>query len=79
MGRAFTRSRLKVGGVAARLDLARESLLMAKVPAGAMTGMVTLEVNGMRATVSLLRSARVLPKTFTLWRTQQSMPRGIFM
>jgi len=45
MGRV-TRSRLKVGGVAARLDLAREGLLMAKVPIGAMTGLVTLEVNG---------------------------------
>ncbi len=45
MGRV-TRSRLKVGGVAARLDLAREGLLMAKVPIGAMTGMVTLEVDG---------------------------------
>jgi len=45
MGRV-TRSRLKVGGVAARLDLAREGLLMAKVPMGAMAGMVTLEVDG---------------------------------
>jgi len=45
MGRV-TQSRLKVGGVAARLDLARESLLMARVPTGAVTGMVTLEVNG---------------------------------
>ena len=35
-----------MGGVAARLDLARESLLMARVPTGAITGMVTLEVNG---------------------------------
>jgi sugar lactone lactonase YvrE len=42
----FTRVRLKVGGVAGRLDLAREGLLIAKVPIGAMTGMVTLEVNG---------------------------------
>jgi sugar lactone lactonase YvrE len=41
-----SRSRLKVGGVATRLDLAREGLLMAKVPIGAMTGIVTLEVNG---------------------------------
>ncbi len=43
---AFTRVRLRVGGVAARLDLAREDLLIAKVPIGAMTGMVTLEVDG---------------------------------
>jgi sugar lactone lactonase YvrE len=43
---AFTRARLRVGGVAARLDLAREDLLMAKVPIGAMSGMVTLEMNG---------------------------------
>jgi sugar lactone lactonase YvrE len=43
---AFTRTRLRVGGVVARLDLAREDLLLAKVPAGAMSGMVTLEVNG---------------------------------
>jgi sugar lactone lactonase YvrE len=41
-----SRSRLKVGGVAARVDLARADLLMAKVPVGAMTGMVTLEVDG---------------------------------
>jgi sugar lactone lactonase YvrE len=32
--------------VAARLDLARDGLLIAKVPIGAMSGMVTLEVNG---------------------------------
>jgi sugar lactone lactonase YvrE len=43
---AFTRARLRVGGVTARLDLACEDLLMAKVPVGAMSGMVTLEVNG---------------------------------
>jgi len=45
MGR-ITQARLKVGGVAARLDLAREGLLIAKVPIGAMTGVVTLEING---------------------------------
>ena len=38
--------RLRVGGVAGRLDLARDGLLIAKVPIGAMTGMVTLEING---------------------------------
>ncbi|HSF32381.1 MAG TPA: gluconolaconase [Candidatus Tectomicrobia bacterium] len=43
---AFTKVRLRVGGVAARLDLAREDLLLAKVPLGAMSGMITLEVNG---------------------------------
>jgi sugar lactone lactonase YvrE len=43
---AFTTARLRVGGVAARLELAREDLLLAKVPLGAMSGMVTLEVNG---------------------------------
>jgi len=54
------RSRLKVGGVAARLDLAREGLLIAKVPMGAMTGMVTLEVNGQESNgVSLEVGARI--------------------
>jgi sugar lactone lactonase YvrE len=43
---AFPTARLRVGGVAARLDLAREDLLIARVPVGAMSGMVTLEVNG---------------------------------
>jgi sugar lactone lactonase YvrE len=43
---AFRQARLRVGGVPARLDLAREDLLLAKVPTGAMTGMVMLEVNG---------------------------------
>jgi hypothetical protein len=43
---AFTRARLHVGGVAARLDLARENLLIARVPIGAISGMVTLDVNG---------------------------------
>jgi len=54
------RSRLKVGGVAARLDLAREGLLIAKVPMGAMTGMVALEVNGQESNgVSLEVGARI--------------------
>lgn len=43
---AFTRARLRVGGVAARVDLAREDLLIARVPVGAMSGLVTLQVNG---------------------------------
>jgi sugar lactone lactonase YvrE len=43
---AFTGARLQVGGVAARLDLARSDLLIAKVPIGAMSGMVMLEING---------------------------------
>ena len=43
---ASPRPRLRVGGVAARLDLARDGLLIAKVPIGAISGMVTLEVNG---------------------------------
>jgi sugar lactone lactonase YvrE len=43
---ALPRTRLKVGGVAARLDLAREDLLIAKIPQGAMSGLITLEVNG---------------------------------
>jgi sugar lactone lactonase YvrE len=42
----FAKARLRVGGVATRLDFAREDLLIAKVPLGAMNGMVTLEVNG---------------------------------
>jgi sugar lactone lactonase YvrE len=40
------RTRLKVGGVATRLDFAREDLLIAKIPQGAMSGLITLEVNG---------------------------------
>jgi sugar lactone lactonase YvrE len=43
---AFSRARLRVGGVAARLEFAREDLLMTKVPLGAMSGMITLEING---------------------------------
>lgn len=43
---AFTGARLRIGGVATRPDLAREDLLIAKVPIGAMSGMVTLEING---------------------------------
>jgi sugar lactone lactonase YvrE len=43
---AFTRARLRVGGVTTRLDFARDGLLIAKVPIGAMSGMVTLEING---------------------------------
>lgn len=43
---AFTRARLRVGGVTTRPDLAREDLLLCRVPVGAISGMVTLEVNG---------------------------------
>jgi hypothetical protein len=43
---AFTGARLRLGGVAARLDLARGDLLIARVPVGAMSGMVTLETHG---------------------------------
>jgi sugar lactone lactonase YvrE len=43
---AFSRARLRVGGVMARLELARADLLMTKVPLGAISGMVTLEING---------------------------------
>jgi sugar lactone lactonase YvrE len=43
---ALTGARLRVGSVAARLDLARNDLLIAKVPPGAMSGMVMLEING---------------------------------
>jgi hypothetical protein len=43
---AFTRARLRVGGMTTRLDFARDGLLIAKVPIGAMSGMVTLEING---------------------------------
>jgi sugar lactone lactonase YvrE len=43
---AFTGACLRVGGVATRPDLARDNLLIAKVPIGAMSGMVTLEING---------------------------------
>jgi sugar lactone lactonase YvrE len=44
--RAFARARLRVGGVTTRLDFAREDMLLARVPLGAMSGAVTLEVNG---------------------------------
>jgi sugar lactone lactonase YvrE len=43
---AFAQTFLKVGGVATRLDFARQDLLLAKIPAGAMSGSVTLEVDG---------------------------------
>jgi sugar lactone lactonase YvrE len=43
---AFARTRLKVGGVVTRLDFARADLLIAKVPLGAMSGMITLQVDG---------------------------------
>ncbi len=43
---ALPRTRLKVGGVATRLDFAREDLLIAKIPQGAMSGLITLEVSG---------------------------------
>jgi sugar lactone lactonase YvrE len=43
---AFAQTSLKVGGVTTRLDFAREDLLLAKIPAGAMSGLITLEVNG---------------------------------
>ena len=44
--KAFPHARLKIGGVVTRLDLARENLLLAKVPLGAMSGQLTLQVNG---------------------------------
>jgi sugar lactone lactonase YvrE len=44
--RAITGARLRVGGVTTRLDFARDGLLIAKVPIGAMSGMVTLELDG---------------------------------
>jgi streptogramin lyase len=43
---AFSRVRLRIGGVTTRPDLARDGILIAKVPIGAMSGMVTLEING---------------------------------
>jgi sugar lactone lactonase YvrE len=43
---AFSRVRLRVGGVITRPDLTRDGLLIAKVPIGAMSGMVTVEING---------------------------------
>src|SRR5688572_21762877 len=43
---AFAQARLKVGGVATRLDFAREDLLLARIPAGALSGAISLEVNG---------------------------------
>jgi sugar lactone lactonase YvrE len=43
---AFANARLKIGGVVTRLDFARQDLLMARVPLGGMSGMITLEVNG---------------------------------
>jgi sugar lactone lactonase YvrE len=46
---AFAQARLKVGGVATRLDFAREDLLLAKIPAGALSGAITLEVDGYKS------------------------------
>jgi sugar lactone lactonase YvrE len=43
---AFSKARLRVGGVTTRLDLARDGLLIAKVPIGALSGMVILEIDG---------------------------------
>lgn len=43
---AFANARLKVSGVPTRLVFARPDLLMAKIPAGAVSGMITLEMNG---------------------------------
>jgi sugar lactone lactonase YvrE len=43
---AFANARLKIGGVVTRLDFAREDLLIAKVPLGAMSGMITLQIAG---------------------------------
>jgi len=43
---AFAKTRLKVGGVVTRVDFARADLLIAKVPLGAVSGMITLQVNG---------------------------------
>jgi sugar lactone lactonase YvrE len=42
----FTGSRLRIGGAVTRPDLARDNLLIARVPVGAMSGTVTLETNG---------------------------------
>jgi sugar lactone lactonase YvrE len=47
--RALGRARLKIGGVATRLDFAREDLLIAKIPQGATNGGITLEVDGFRS------------------------------
>jgi sugar lactone lactonase YvrE len=44
--KAFASARLRIGGVPTRLDLAREHLLMAKVPLGATSGLITLQVDG---------------------------------
>jgi sugar lactone lactonase YvrE len=43
---AFSGTRLRIGGVVTRPDLARDDLLIARVPVGAMSGIVTLETNG---------------------------------
>jgi len=43
---AFTGARLRIGGVVTRLDFAGGNVLLAKVPTGALSGTVTLEVNG---------------------------------
>jgi sugar lactone lactonase YvrE len=43
---AFASTRLRVGGMVTRLDFARADLLIAKVPLGAMSGVITLQVNG---------------------------------
>jgi hypothetical protein len=44
--RTFASARLKIGGVATRLVFARHDLLIAKIPQGVTSGMITLEVNG---------------------------------
>lgn len=48
-GQASAQARLTVGGVATRLDFAREDLLLAKIPAGAMSGSIMLEVDGYKS------------------------------
>lgn len=43
---SLARTRLRIGGVATRLDFAHHDLLIAKIPPGATSGMIMLEVNG---------------------------------
>jgi len=43
---AFAKARLKLGGVPTRLIFARADLLLAKIPPGAVSGLITLEIDG---------------------------------
>jgi sugar lactone lactonase YvrE len=44
--RRLAEARLKIGSVVTRVDFARHDLVIAKIPQGATSGVITLEVNG---------------------------------